>query len=451
MLRRRVRSTLLAVVLVMALPGLATASGVFVEPDVVVLQTQVGTSSPDDSFGWAGAELGDLDGDGVGDYAVTAITDPDGGFFAGKAYVYSGAHGSVLNTINGLEGELMGWSIDTAGDVDADGTPDYVIGAPGFGPATPTALGRALVLSGSDHTVIHEFTPDGRTRMGTAVAGAGDVDDDGHVDVIVGSENAGSTRELAGRVTLYSGATGDDLWTTEGKHAWDLLGSAADDVGDVNGDGILDVVVGARGVSGHNGRAAGLSGRGVAYVLSGLDGDIIHTLRPTGDTVQFARFFARGGEDYDGDGVGDIFVADYAAGRGGKKDPIDDRGRDTVPPVNATGSAYVYSGATGKILLKIDGSMTGEGLGPGRPIDDVDGDGTPDLLIAAWTSSEGAPAAGLTRVHSGEDGSILRTITSATAGENLGIDALGIGDVDEDGNGDYLLTGFGIAYVLAGP
>jgi hypothetical protein len=449
--RRRVPYALLAVVLVMAVPGLAAASGVFVEPDVVVLQTQVGTSSPEDTFGWAGADLGDLDDDGVGDYAVTAVTDPDGGFFAGKAYVYSGADGSVLNTVSGLEGELMGWSIDTAGDVNADGTPDYVVGAPGFGAATPAALGRAVVISGSDHSIIHEFTPNVQTRMGTAVAGAGDVDDDGHDDLIVGSENASSTGEFAGRATLYSGATGDELWTTDGKRAWDLLGSAADDVGDVNGDGVLDVVVGARGVSGRNGGAAGLSGRGAAYVLSGLDGGFIHTLRPRGDTVQFGQFFARGGEDYDGDGVGDIFIADYAAGRGGPKDPSDDKGRDSAPPVNATGGAYIFSGVTGKIVLRIDGAVTGEGLGPGRPIGDVNADGTPDLVVAAWTSSEGAPAAGLTRVYSGGDGSILRTITSATAGENLGIDALGIGDVNDDGHADYLVTGFGIAYVVAGP
>lgn len=72
-------------------------------------------------------------------------------------------------------------------------------------------------------------------------------------------------------------------------------------------------------------------------------------------------------------------------------------------------------------------------------------------MIAAWTSSEGAPLAGLARTHSGADGSTLRTITSVTAGENLGIDALGIGDINDDGVDDYLLTGFGIAYVVAGP
>lgn len=94
--------------------------------------------------------------------------------------------------------------------------------------------------------------------------------------------------------------------------------------------------------------------------------------------------------------------------------------------------------------------MVGEGLGPGRPIDDVDGDGTPDLLIGAWTGSSGADFAGLARVYSGADASILRTMASTTAGEFLGVDALDIGDVDGDGVDDYSLTGGGVAHVVAG-
>lgn len=108
--------------------------------------------------------------------------------------------------------------------------------------------------------------------MGTAVSGAGDVNGDGHADLIVGAENASGSKELAGRVTVFSGADGSELWSRDGKHAWDLLGSAVDVVGDVNGDGVPDQVVGAWGATGRDGGVAAGSGRGEAYVLSGADG-----------------------------------------------------------------------------------------------------------------------------------------------------------------------------------
>ena len=447
MLRQRWNARLLlAVAFVTALPAVAAAAHGFVEPEVQVVRSHAGTA-PGDWFGWVGADLGDLDGDGVPDYGITAIFDATGGTMAGRAYVYSGADGSILNTVDGIDGELMGYSMASAGDVNADGVPDYVVGAPGVVNYTPARFGRALVFSGADHAIIHELTPSSLTRMGTAVSGAGDVDGDGHDDLIVGAQSAGESAPLAGRVTVFSGADGSEIWSRDGKHAWDLLGSAVDVVGDVDGDGVPDQVAGAYGATGRDG-GPGASGRGEAYLLSGADGEVIHTLKPRGDAQHFARFFARRAGDVDGDGTPDVFVADYGNGRGGPGGTSAAPGGGT--PINGTGAFYVFSGATGKPVLIEEGAQFGEGLGPGRAIHDVNGDGTPDLLVAGWGSSEGAPFGGIARIYSGGDATVLRTMTSTTAGEFLGVDALAVGDVDGDGLVDYLLTGFGVAHVVAG-
>ena len=213
--KRRV-GLLLAAVTLVALPGAAVAAVGFLEPDVTVIRSHTGGPSASGLYGWVGADLGDLDGDGVPDYGITDIIDSTGGPLAGRAYVYSGADGSVLNTVEGVAGELLGYSLASAGDVNADGVPDYVVGAPGFAAIVPTPPGRAIVYSGADHSVLHEFAPDTITRMGTAVSGAGDVNGDGHADLIVGSQDAANGKnngEQAGRVTVYSGADGSVVWS----------------------------------------------------------------------------------------------------------------------------------------------------------------------------------------------------------------------------------------------
>ncbi len=417
----------------MLLGAAAVASPPFVESDAEAIYTLTGASAGD-YFGWVGADIGDLDGDGVTEVAIAAIFEPSGGSYAGRVYVYSGATGAQLAVHDGTEYELFGYSTAAAGDVNADGVPDYIVGAPGLRSAPEPPLGRAVVYSGADHSVIYELTPPARNFFGGAVSGAGDLNDDGYDDFIVGAIGDDAQR---GRLTAYSGADASVLWSATGEHAahdghsGDLFGSAAGAVGDVNGDGVPDVSVGAYGANG---------GRGNAYVLSGVDGSVIHVLKPLADADVFGVFFASGAGDIDADGVNDVFVGDYNAGRG---------------PRAGTGAAYVFSGATGERLLVLDAEETGDGFGPGRGIGDVNGDGHGDLIVAAYTSSAGAPGAGKAYVISGADGTTLRTITSTIAGDNFGVDALGLGDVDGDGLTDYLVTADnasldGTAYVIKG-
>ena len=381
----------------------------FVEPNATTLRLFEGDQNQD-YYGWVSANIPDIDGDGVQELIIPAI-----GYngFAGRATVYSGATGQVLNDVLGGPGELYGFGVGAAGDVNADGTPDYIIGG-----------GRVEVYSGADHGLLWNLTP--TTGFGHAVGTAGDVDGDGHDDLIVGSERttvSGFTN--AGRVYVLSGATGAVLWTREGTQANEFFGGGVGALGDVNADGTPDVVVGVWG--------AGPNGGGEAYILSGADGATLHTLQPEDPTTArvFGRFFASGAGDVDGDGVGDAFIGDYA-----------DAAKNTV----GTGRAYVFSGRTGARLHLFTGFDPGDGLGPGRGIPDVNRDGHNDIIVAAYTHSRGGPFAGSTYVFSGRSGALLRTITATLANDNFGVDAISAGDVNGDGKDDFLVTAVGLSF-----
>lgn len=415
------RGVVLAMVVVLVTAGTLVASPPFVEDDAELIYSLVGESDGD-LFGWVAANISDITGDGVDDILVPAIVDGTGGPAAGRAYVYSGADGSLLSTTEGDDFELLGYSSSTAGDVDADGVPDYIVGAPGSGFAPEPPLGRALVISGADHSVLLEVEPTERNFFGASVSAAGDLNGDGHGDFTVGAMQDDTAAEDGGALFAYSGADGSLLWSVFGEEDFGNLGGGAGLVGDVNGDGVPDLSVAAPGE---------FESRGLAYVLSGVDGSTIHVLRPRDDAQNFGLFFASGAGDVNGDGVGDVFVGDYNSGRQQRA---------------GSGAAYVFSGATGRKLLVLRAEKPGDGFGPGRGVGDVDGDGHGDLIVASYTSSDGAPFAGKAYVYSGADGSTLRTITATVANDNFGVDALGLGDVDGDGLTDFLITSVGLAF-----
>jgi hypothetical protein len=391
---------------------LVAANGPFVEPDVTVIHALDG-EQVGDGYGWVAENLGDINGDGVNDFITSAPFYVENGLVIGRAYVYSGADGALLNVVSGVGNDLLGYGATRAGDVNADGVPDYIVGA--------SLGGYAQVYSGADHSLLLDLHGAGSDRFGFSVGAAGDVNGDGYGDVQVGAIFAGGT----GQLSVFSGQDGSLIWSRSGLAAGDNLGTAVGLVGDVNSDGIPDQVAGAAG--------AGPASGGRAYVFSGIDGTIIHTLYPfaPGTAVNFGLYFANGAGDINNDGTPDIFVADYNNKRGGGA---------------GTGSAAIYSGVDGSLMYQFNADNKADGFGPGRGTGDVNGDGYGDVIIAAYTANDGAPGAGKATLYSGADGSVLRTMTGNVENDALGVDALSVGDVNGDGLADYVLTAVGLSF-----
>jgi len=410
-------------------PSLFTAkasSDFFAEEDVEVLLTLNGEQQGD-GFGWVAEDLGDINGDGVNDFIVTApFFTTNVPFPAGKFYVYSGGDGALLNSVTSPGIPVFGYSAKDAGDVNADGVNDYIVGS----------FSSAMVFSGANHAVLHQWFRPGEF-FGASVAGVGDLNKDGFDDVVVGASYASQRAANAGRLYAYSGKTGKLLWKRNGRKAGDELGTAAGSIGDINYDGIPDLVVGARG--------AGRNDEGRVYVLSGKNGRLIHLLKPVGkpglttdgagvSAGTFGQFHAFGVGDITGDNIPDIYVGDYNA----RQDEVDGSGR-----------GYQYSGATGKTLHVFKPENLGDGLGPARGVGDVDNDGFNDLFIAAYTFTGGS-AAGKGYLFSGANKELLRSMTGTVANTFLGVDALGSGDINGDGLVDLMLTGNGVLHIIAG-
>lgn len=379
-------------------PSPAEFAAPFTEPSRIIREWR--GEAEGDQFGWIARNIGDVDGDGIADVVTSAPTHAAG---AGKVYVYSAKSGKLLWSALGDSAASLGIGIEAAGDVNADGVPDVIAGAPG--------TDEAFVYSGSDGTVLLRL--EGETQgdaFGTRVSDTGDLDGDGHDDVLVTSPGNDAAGENAGRAYVYSGRDATLLATFDGEAAGDGFGSAI-----AGGDGF--VVVGAG--------SAGPSRTGRTYVFRGLDGAPAFVIEQEEGSGALGGMFVSVLGDVDADGTSDIYASDWA--------------HRALGP--STGRIYVHSGRTGERLKALTGEAAGDGFGIG-PADagDVDGDGHADLIIGAWQHSSSAPSGGKVYLYSGKSFDLVRAWTGQVPGETFGFDATGMGDVDGDGVSDFLLT-----------
>jgi hypothetical protein len=180
----------------------------FVE-DVEIIQEWRGEALGDE-FGWIARNIGDVDGDDVNDVTTSAPSaSANGGDRSGKVYVFSGRTGKMLWKRAGEPGNRLGLGVEGAGDVDADGTPDVIAGAPG--------AGKAYIFSGRNGvTLLTLDAEDPGDLFGRKVSDLGDVNRDGHDDVIVGAPGNDGAGDGAGRAYVYSGRDGSILLALDG-------------------------------------------------------------------------------------------------------------------------------------------------------------------------------------------------------------------------------------------
>jgi len=369
-------------------------------------------------FGWSVSGAGDINDDGVRDVIVGALNEDGGASAAGRAYIFSGADGSPLDTLispNPKAGGGFGSSVAGIGDINNDGRGDLIVGAYRENGGA-SAAGRAYIFSGAGGGLLRTLTspaPRFEGLFGQSVSGVKDVNGDGVSDIVIG------TQQTTGRVYIFSGLDGSLLHTLQSPspEPADNLGGARG-IDDVNGDGRGDVIAGVPTADGGSGRA---------YIFSGADGSLLHTLAsPNPQLLGGFGWSVSGVPDLNFDGRGDVVIG--ASGQN----------------LNGEHRAYIFSGADGRLLITL-GFLTPSSHSFAASVsglDDVNHDERGDVLVEE-SLFEGGNAYGNAYIFSGADGTLLDSLFSENTAP-YGLRVSGAGDINGDGIGD-MVAGAGSA------
>ena len=444
--------------------------------------------SAGDRTGRSVSDAGDINGDGIADFIIgTFITGAE----TGAAYVVFGSTNAFSGTLelssldgtNGFTlrgidaGDIAGFSVSNAGDINGDGIDDIIIGAR---LADPNGLssGEAYVVFGSTGAFsasfelsslngTNGFTLNGINtgdQSGIFVSNAGDVNGDGIDDVLIGARYAAPNGSSSGAAYVVFGSTAAfgttfELSSLNGSNGFTINGTAVtnrtdrvNNLGDINGDGVDDLIIGAR-YADPNGADSGqsyvifgnTSGFGATLELSGLDGSNGFTINGISAGDNSGRN-VEGIGDFNGDGINDFIInADEAASSAGESYVI----YGSTAGFGAVLELSSLNGTNGFTLTGIDvDDFSGLGLASA----DINGDGLIDLIL-------GAPAGDPNALDSGETYVIFGSMTSFGAtfalsdidgtngfilngidnGDRSGADISNVGDINGDGLDDFII------------
>jgi len=390
-----------------------------------------------EQFGADAAAAGDVNGDGYGDVIVGAPRADNGQTDEGVVRLYFGGPSlpaGPASVRDGIQSEaLLGYSV-AQGDFNGDGFSDLASGSPYWNGAFNDE-GMVSVWYGGEagYAELPDWTYHGESELsslGYAIANAGDVDNDGYDELLIGAPFwSGEELSVAGKAYLFMGGPdglgGAPAWDRVGEGNGVYYGMSLDGAGDVNGDGYGDVIVGApmqNNSQGHGGKVYLYLGG-----ASGLD-DSWSWAQSTGtDFDEYGRCVAGAG-DVNGDGYSDFLIG--APGMGA----IPDEGYVYVhfgSPVGPDGSWFVHGS---QINARYGSKVAAAG--------DVNADGFADIMIGAPDfDGPGGVDSGLAEVYLGGPGTVLSLNWQRTGrqlADRYGF-ALGAGDMNNDGYSDIMI------------
>jgi hypothetical protein len=381
-----------------------------------------------DVSGHSVASAGDVNRDGFADLIIGAPgADPSGRSDAGSSYVVSGSSnldlanlGSAGFQLNGAAaGDVSGYSVASAGDVNRDGFADLIIGAPEADPSGRSDAGSSYVVFGFSNLDFRII--DGAAAgdvSGYSVASAGDVNRDGFADLIIGApgadpsgrSDAGSSYVVFGKASGFTdidlGNLGSAGFRIDGAAAGDLSAYSVASAGDVNRDGFADLIIGAPSAS-----PSGRSFAGSSYVVfgkaSGFSNLDLGNLGSAGFRIDGAAvrdlsgFSVASAGDVNRDGFADLIIGAPEADPSGRSNA----GSTYVVFGKASGFSNLNLGNLGSAGFRIDGAAVDDFSGRSvASAGDVNRDGYADLIVGAYYADpSGRNAAGSSYVIFGGD------------------------------------------------
>ncbi len=336
-----------------------------------------------DRFGKEVVSMGDTNGDGKSEFIVSAPGhDPGGVNYAGSDYIFDGGNPSNFSLVSGEAAwDNFGVSILRIPDMNGDGWDEFAVGADMADSAAIVDSGRVYIYDGQTRNVLVRIDGvEANSRFGSSLAVIGDVDGDGTDDLLIGAKgtDVGLDQDV-GRAFVVSGVDGSGLLAVTGESAAGFFGSNVSETGDVNNDGTPDFMVAAQEHA-----EAGIGAEcGAVFMYDGTDGSLLRRWVGEEEGDKFGGSIA-GNCDVNADGVNDVIIGAHIKDLSGLPDTV-------------AGAVYVYSGNGNDLLLRWMGTGTRERLGAELEIiGDSDGNGYAEFFVAApeWRPQLGVPRYG---------------------------------------------------------